>query len=451
MNITNTIKLSIEGKDIQHVKLLLDSLTYKNPEYFQKMNMGLSVRYVPKILKTYELYDRNIIIARGEFYKVKEVFPNENVVARHPEHEIDLLYVNNDFQLDNFQQGAIENIKAWKQGVVHAVTSAGKSLIILKAICELKQRALIVVHRKVLMEQFLQDIDKYIRNPDGSKITPGIFGDGKLTLGPITVAIDKTLSKHINEYAESFGTVILDECHLAPANTLYSLMNALNSKHRYGFTGTLVRKDQKQFLIHSIFGRVIAKIGKDELLELNRVVPVKVEIVETNTQVEVPEDISPTRSYAYIEQKLSEDEGRVNLIVDLAGKLPGKTIVLSRFVEPCYQMKEILQSKYPDMKIGVITGRNSKEALESYNQMKHSDMKVIFATIGCVSTGVSISDLDNIILTAPMFTNEGLLHQIRGRLMRTSEGKTHGTLYFIYDPYVFPGYKLNRFLSIMRK
>jgi superfamily II DNA or RNA helicase len=69
---------------------------------------------------------------------------------------------------------------------------------------------------------------------------------------------------------------------------------------------------------------------------------------------------------------------------------------------------------------GIITGRKSDEAVEAYNKMKHGDLRLIFATVGCVSTGISISDLDNLVLISPIYTNTLLLHQIRGRLMRNS-------------------------------
>ena len=81
--------------------------------------------------------------------------------------------------------------------------------------------------------------------------------------------------------------------------------------------------------------------------------------------------------------------------------------------------------------------------------MKHGDLQIIFATVGCLSTGVSISDLQNIILISPIYNNELLIHQIRGRLMRAHESKSSGHLYFIYDPYIFEEYKLRKFLEIM--
>lgn len=460
MKVSDKIYIDLDAEPTD--ESILPLLTYENPEYFQKMNMGISVYRVPKEIKTYEIRDRLLVIPRGEALKIKPFFEGRwNIEFQHPDHPIHLKYINNDFELDQYQEGAVMAMKKYRQGIVHAVTSAGKSLIICKAIAEIGQRALVVVHRKILMEQLLEDIKKYIRDEKGNEIEPGIIGNGSVTVGPITIAIDKTLAKNLESYRESFGTVILDECHLAPANTIFTLLNGINSRNRFGLTGTLKRKDQKEFLIYSTFGQVIHTISKGELLELNRVVPVEIKILESDTKFDWDHVVTaltdqgeknPTmKARHFQEQTIAHDPVRNDMVLDQVKRLydkGGKTLVLSRYVEPCYSLQNKLLERF-GIESGVITGKDSKEAVASYQAMKHGDSKVIFATIGCVSTGVSISDLWDGILISPVYTNELLLHQIRGRLMRTAKGKTKGTLWFVYDQYIFPKAKLNKFLKIM--
>lgn len=433
---------------------IFDLLTYKNPDYYQKMNLGLSVWGIPKTIGTYFREGEFLTVTRGEALKIKHLFGQDWLPTfDNPDHPVKLQYINNDFPLDEHQEAAVAALKSKRQGIVHAVTSAGKSLIILKAAVEIGQRTLIVVHRRVLMQQFKEDIKKYIRDEHGNEITPGIIGDGSLTVGPITIAIDKTLAKNLPALREEFGTVFLDECHLAPATTIFELINGINSRNRFGVSGTLKRKDGKEFLIFSTFGSVISTITKEELLEKGRVVPVHVKVIESETRFDwdsvVEATGSTTKARALQEETLRDDPRRNDLILDLVRKLPGKTIVLSRYVKPCYALAADLKTRY-GIDSGIITGKGAKAALEAYSAMKHGDLKVIFATVGCVSTGVSISDLDNLVLISPIFSNELLLHQIRGRLMRTAEGKDHGTLWFVFDPYIFEPWKLSRFLKIMK-
>jgi len=228
MEIRDKIYIDLDEKPVDQSVLQL--LTYKNPEYYSKMNMGLPVWKIPKELKSYSIEGRQLIVFRGEYRKIKNYVKEHRFDTRHP-HTTDpkLQYINNDFPLDDFQEKAIKAITENNQGIIHAVTSAGKSLIILKAITKLHQKALIVVHRKTLMKQFLDDIDLYIRDKDGNKIEPGIIGDGVVRLGPITVAIDKTLGNNLERFKARFGIVILDECHLCPAQTMLNLINNINS------------------------------------------------------------------------------------------------------------------------------------------------------------------------------------------------------------------------------
>lgn len=458
MKITDKIYIDLDKEPV-HPDILKE-LTYSNPEYYSKKEMGISVWNIPKEIRTYEIKDRELRIMRGEALKVRPYIGSYQYNFEHQDHPVKLQYINEDFSLDDHQEGAVQAVKSKRQGIIHAVTSAGKSVIILKSIVELGQRALIVVHRKVLMKQLLEDIEKYIRDEKGNKIEVGIIGSGKDSIGDITIAIDKSLQKNLHKYSESFGTTFLDECHLAPAATMFTILNSINSRNRFGVTGTLRRKDQKDFLIYATFGEVIYKISREELEEEGRVVPVKIRIIETETRFDWDSVVlglteaghkNPTQGARHLQEKtIMLDPERNNLILRTVAGMSGKIIVLSRYVEPCQTLQDRLEREF-GIKAGIITGKDSKQAIESYEAMKHSDMKVIFATIGCVSTGVSISDLDHIVLISPLYTNELLLHQIRGRLMRKSDGKEFGTLHYLYDGYIFPEWKLKKFIRIMQK
>ena len=170
------------GQANQQLQRGLDLLVYDNPEYFQRMNMGLSTFRTPKKIKSYYL-DRelqSIVVYRGEYKKLFPYVSSHSFLVEHPTHvRINYFYRNDDFDLDILQKEAVVKIKEQKQGIIHAVTSAGKTLIILNAICQLNTRALIIVNRKILLEQFREDIEKYIFDKDGNHVKPAIIGDGK--------------------------------------------------------------------------------------------------------------------------------------------------------------------------------------------------------------------------------------------------------------------------------
>ena len=151
MKISDKIYIDLDKEKVD--EKILDLLTYDNPDYYQRMNLGISVWGTPETIKTYSMRDRSLQILRGEALKVKPYIGHHEYNFEHPDHPISLQYINKDFDLDEYQEGAVAAIKGKRQGVIHAITSAGKSLIILKSIVEIGQKAVIVVHRKVLMEQ----------------------------------------------------------------------------------------------------------------------------------------------------------------------------------------------------------------------------------------------------------------------------------------------------------
>lgn len=474
MILSSTILLDPTGYPHAAIRELRDALTYKNPAYANARRLGFSTRYIPTHIKTYTEKGYLLEIARGEIRKVREILPgirlDETGVIGD---DTSISYVNDDFDIDTRQTKAIEAMMKKKQGIIHAATSAGKSEIILGFIGAIKKPTLIIVHRKVLLNQLLGDAVKRLRR---GNVTPplGIIGDGKCKIENVTFAIDKSLAKLLDKTPRAldrFGVVIADECHIAPSSTFQSIMNRLPAARRYGLTGTLTRKDQMEFLIFAAFGQVIATITGAELLDANRVSPVEVEVIPTEAvppttvqkkfmvrgqEVYRPvdfEDLTITERFQHLERHLSLNYERRSLIVETVEKIledpTRKVMILFRLVEPCYDMKEWLEEE--DIETHIVTGKE-KDASRSCTEMERDiGGRVMVATVGCVSTGVNIPTLTDIILAAPIFNNEGLLHQIRGRLMRKAEGKTHGTIHLVWDGMCFPGRALSRFRGIMAK
>lgn len=103
--------------------------------------------------------------------------------------------------------------------VIVAPPGSGKTIIALKIIADKQQPALIVVHRKQLMEQWIERIQTFLGI---SKNEIGKIGQGKSKIGKkLTVATIQTLAKELNKTEQGkitdvFGTVIIDECHHIP-------------------------------------------------------------------------------------------------------------------------------------------------------------------------------------------------------------------------------------------
>jgi superfamily II DNA or RNA helicase len=119
----------------------------------------------------------------------------------------------------------------------------------LKIIAEKQQPALIIVHRKQLLEQWVERIQAFLGIP---KNEIGRIGQGKAKPGKaITVAMIQSLGKYLekqetDKFTRSFGAIIVDECHHIPAETFRNTISKLSSYYQYGLTATPFRKGNEQ-------------------------------------------------------------------------------------------------------------------------------------------------------------------------------------------------------------
>lgn len=469
---------SLPPETIRHI---LTSLTYTNPKHLQAARLGFSVHRIPKEIRTCELRpNEGLMVDRGELRKVLNVlagtpfaaeFRVEDLTTRVP---IDIEYKNDDFELDERQRRCVDACLQNAQGIIHAATSAGKSAMMMALIGALKQRTLVVVNRKVLLEQLKRDAERWL-----GKDRVGTIMAGKAKLGDVTFALEKSLLKHMDSVRGQFGMVIMDECHTAPAASFQAIFHELACHYRYGLTGTVKRKDGMQFLMYASFGPTIATVTRDELEAAGRTTPVRVKVHETNASV-APEvfELGPVERQREIDKAIHSDDARhgdVCMLIDRlledpsrmedtftegkAGpsvlfiettRTPTKIVVASRFLEPLERIGDILASNYPKIRFRYVTGAE-KDQDANCQALEKGECDVILATIQCFSTGVNVPSLTDLILVSPVFSNELVLHQLRGRLMRKSEGKEVGTFHFLFDSNVFDQRKLNQFLSIMNR
>ncbi|MDZ7613660.1 MAG: DEAD/DEAH box helicase family protein [Flavobacteriaceae bacterium] len=123
--------------------------------------------------------------------------------------------------------GVIETVSKKDYGVIVAPPGSGKTVIGLKIISDKAQPALIIVHRKQLLEQWTERIEAFLGIP---KRDIGVIGQGKSKIGKqITVATIQSLPKQMESVQNQFGTIIVDECHHVPAETFRNTIEKLHS------------------------------------------------------------------------------------------------------------------------------------------------------------------------------------------------------------------------------
>ncbi|WP_054511091.1 DEAD/DEAH box helicase [Chryseobacterium sp. ERMR1:04] len=321
--------------------------------------------------------------------------------------------------LRDHQDKVIDSISKKDFGVIVAPPGSGKTIMGLKIIADKKQPALIVVHRKQLLEQWQERVQTFIGIP---KHEIGIIGQGKAKIGKqITIATIQSLPKQIEQIQNQFGIIIVDECHHIPAETFRNTIEKLETFYLYGLTATPFRKYNDDKLIFAFLGEIISEIANNEIENFKHA-----KIIVRNTNLDVPFN-SKTDNFEILSKILIHDSERNKLILnDIKTELSfGKRIVIIT------ERKEHIDTLYLFLKqsyeVITLSGDDSESNRKSKWQILQQDNFQILITTGqYFGEGSDLSNISSLFLVYP-FSFKGKLIQYIGRVQRSEINPT------IYD------------------
>ena len=218
--ISNQIYLEKDQIPFILKEFIRENLNFMNLDYLIRKRMGRSVHDIEAFFKLIEETENRVVIPRG-FISTLVTFCKGNkidFILRDRRKKGDLINYNCNINLYPYQEKAIEITNTKDFGVIVSPPGTGKTIMSLEIINRKQQRSLIVVHRKQLLDQWIDRIQSFLGIP---KHKIGIIASGKRKIGEkITVAMIQSLRKKIDDKIESrFGIIIIDECHHIPAKT----------------------------------------------------------------------------------------------------------------------------------------------------------------------------------------------------------------------------------------
>ena len=146
-------------------------------------------------------------------------------------------------------------------GVVILPTAAGKTLIGLKAIEEVGEKAVIIVPTKNLLYQWIDHISKYTSL---TRDMIGQLGDQVKEIKEITVTTYDSARLNINLLRKNFNLLIFDEAHHGAAKETLKVLEGLPARYRLGLTATPDRSDKGEEFLFKLIGKpiVVAKVSE---------------------------------------------------------------------------------------------------------------------------------------------------------------------------------------------
>jgi len=416
--IGNQIVLARDQLSPELVTFLKEELNFLNTEYLAKRQLGKSTYKVQKYFKLIEESGDAVSIPRG-FLSTLLSFLNEHgidyALQRHYP-SVDEVHFKSCIELRPFQREMVDSALEHDQGVIVAPAGSGKTIVGLELIARRHLPALILVHRKQIFDQWVERIQEFLGIP---KAHIGQYSGIKKKIGnQITVGLLQSLGrrKDLSEFKDTFGTILVDECHHIPASTFREVVTQLHSRYLYGLTATPKRKHNDEKLIFVYIGDIIAEIQGTEITpDPSTAVLPGMQVIVRETNLVIPFKFT-TDLFQLLAKVLCFDTARNILIADdILHQTSGgkKVLVLSERKEHLEILNLYLKGKCETI---VISGDDSPHARRSkVKQIEGRHYQAILSTGQFFGEGVDIRGITCLILAFP-FSFEGKLMQYIGRL-----------------------------------
>lgn len=424
----STIKLPKTTLKPQLVKFLREKLNFFNTEYLVKEKMGISTYQTEKYFKLISEVGEYVLLPRGFLSELITFCKEANLQYKIIDERKEQTEVSfkSKIALYDYQKLALEQIADKEYGVIVAPPGAGKTVMGLELIAKKSQPALILVHRKQLLDQWIERIQSFLGI---SKKDIGQISGSKKTIGKeITVAMMQSLIRINDEEKEkltnTFGTIIIDECHHIPAKTFRELITQFNPYYLYGLTATPKRKYNDEKLIYYYIGEILTTIDPNKQItkskQKNDEKHTIVEIHETSLRVPFDRKID---TFEVLSKILIYDSNRNTLITQdiLRHVMKGtKIVVLTERKEHVEVLNLYLKSH---CEVITLTGDDSASKRKiKLEQLHLGHFQVLIATGQLLGEGLDLPILDCLFLVYP-FSFEGKLIQYIGRIQRSDNQK----------------------------
>ena len=364
--------------------------------------------------------------------------------------------INVDFkgELRPEQDKALKELIRYDNGILHAATAFGKTVVSSAIIAQKKINTLIILESSALIEQWKEALEKFLNINEGlptyetktgrvrkrKSLIGTLQGAHDSMTGIIDIAMAGSLCKKgkYHKMMNEYGLVLIDECHHSASETIANVLKEVKAKYVYGVTATPKRGDGLEKINYMLIGPIrYSYTAKEKAKEqgiqhlvyprFTRTVPPRGVITDK---------MHPNEAYEIIHNNDVRDEQIIEDVKNCvaAGRTP---VVLSRYKDHSEKFYERLKS-YADH-VFLMTGNNSKKEhrkiLEQMHQVDKNESLILIATGSLVGEGFDFPRLDTLFMATPV-SFRGVVEQYAGRLNRDYAGKENVILYDYVDNHI---------------
>jgi len=295
-------------------------------------------------------------------------------------------------------------------GVLEVPTGKGKTVMGLKIISNLKKKALIIVHKEFLMNQWIERIEEFLPTARVGKIQGPTFDihEKDIVIGMIQTIYDK---EYPVDAFSSFGITLVDEVHRIGSEQFSKTLLKTITPYMLGISATVDRKDQLTKVLFMFIGEKIysqkTNIGDEVSVRAINY------ISRDSTFNEVEYDFRGSPKYSTMISKLCEFGPRSDFIVRVIGDLiqenPDNQIMilchnrsLLTYLRDAIEYKKIAS-------VGYYLG-----GMKQHDLKETEGKQIVLATYAMAAEALDIKTLSTLVMVTPKTD----ITQSVGRILR---------------------------------
>ena len=420
---SNMLYIPLSGLSARVINHLKRIASFKNPEFYARQGMRLSIYNIPRIISCADMEEDYIALPRGCEDAVVTLLKDNQISYRiedktnHGEN----VTVRFKGELREEQKAAIASLTTHNNGILNATTAFGKTVTAIGLIAERKINTLILVHTKSLLDQWKSRLEEFLEidfteedlpKKRGRKKAFSPFGTldskGNSLRGKIDIALIQSCLEDngVKSFVRNYGMLIVDECHHVSAVNFERILKYANARYVYGLTATAIRKDGHQPIIFMQCGPI--RYSADAKTQIASQTFTRLLVPRFTSYRELTDDRS---TYARMIQKMAEDENRNNLIIDdvrkalMEGRSPIVLTSLTAHVETLANALA-LHCKNIITLIGSESAREKRQKMKLLQSISPTEPLAIVATGKYVGEGFDYPRLDTLFLALPVSKKE---------------------------------------------
>jgi superfamily II DNA or RNA helicase len=417
------------------VAQLVRLAAFQNPEFYRAQAMRFPTFGKPRIISCAELHPRHVALPRGCLDEAVELMMSIGAKPQISDERQRGTPIAVSFlgSLHEAQTKAVAALEPHDFGVLAATTAFGKTVVGARMIAIRGLNALILVHRRRLLDQWRERLKTFLSIEDADI---GTIGGGKRKpSGKIDVALIQSLVRHgeVNDLVGNYGHLIVDECHHLSAVSFELVARRSKARYVLGLSATVARKDGHHPIIFMQCGPVRYRVDA-KTQAATRSFKHKVAIRETGFRLTL-ESQSPLQITA-LYAALARDEKRNDRIFDdvLASLEAGRRpVILTERRDHLDYLRGRFQ-KFTRNLVVLYGGMSAAESRVAEAGLKRPDTeeRLVLATGRYLGEGFDDPSLDTLFLTMPI-SWRGTLAQYVGRLHREHHAKREVIVYDYVD------------------